>query len=36
MADIAVQTVTLVLVIYFEGVETDACSSLLLLSQCIR
>ena len=34
MTDIAEQTVTPVLVIYFEGVKTDACCNLLLFSQC--
>ena len=36
LADIAEQTVTPVLVTYFEGVKTDVCSSLLLFSQRIR
>ena len=36
LADIAEQTVTPALVTYFKGVKTDACSSLLLFSQCIR
>ena len=33
LASIAEQTATPVLVTYFEGVKTDACSSLLLFSQ---
>ena len=36
LADIAEQTVTPVLVTYFEGAKLDACSSLLLFGHCIR
>ena len=36
LTDIAEETVTPALVTYFEGVEKDTFTSLLLFSQCIR